>query len=952
MNYKNLFLRQSYFDSYDTYQLSLKESSRRPALWDYIILTASNEDQAEAYRYQIEYRLKNGMLPADTHYAVLPDFEGKRVGSGGATFGVLRYVREREQSFEKLRILVIHSGGDSKRVPQYSACGKLFSPVPRELPDGRRSTLFDEFMITMSGVPSRIESGMLVLSGDVLLLFNPLQIDFFGNGAAALSIKEDVETGKNHGVFLRDADGNVGKFLHKQSVENLRSNGAVDQANKVNIDTGAVIFGSRMLEELYALVKDDIGFRKYVNETVRLSFYADMVYPLAARSTLEEFYSESPEGELNDELMAARKVLWDILHKYKMKLICLSPSSFLHFGTSNELLNLVTTDIDDYKFLDWQGKVSSNRKGGDFACYNSFIADNVSIGKNSYIENSDINENVVIGERCIISGCALKDIEIPSDTIVHTLKLKNGRFVTRMFGLHDNPKNNQWLGKTLKKSLWDMELFGEFDTPQDAAKATVSGVIGCHSLKSSFNLADASQILMWEDELHDKIAVERFVDDIDELKSVDKMDARVLNSRVVKLLLECAEKSDFSRKIRIYYYLAKLLNNEEYMHSCFDTICSSIMETAMEKTGYNSKLSIKKDSVITRLPVRVNWGGGWSDTPPYCIEHGGMVLNAAVTLNGELPIVVTVKKLREKKIVLCSTDNGSYAEFTDISALQNCHDPHDAFALHKAALIACGVIPYKENVSVSEICEHLGGGLSLNTEVLNIPKGSGLGTSSILAGACVKGLFEFFGIQLQENDLYNRVLCMEQIMSTGGGWQDQVGGLAPGIKMVLAPSGMSQRVSCEAVEMSEEAFAALQNRFCLIYTGQRRLARNLLREVVGKYIGANEAALDVLTKIQQIAVSMRSELEQGNISGFCRLLNEHWEQSKRLDSGCTNTCIDQIFQSIDDLIDGKMICGAGGGGFLQVVLKENVSKQQLRDRLFEVFEDSGVAVYDCEFYRG
>ena len=36
----------------------------------------------------------------------------------------------------------------------------LFSPVPRELPNGYASTLFDEFMIAMSGVPSRIKDGM------------------------------------------------------------------------------------------------------------------------------------------------------------------------------------------------------------------------------------------------------------------------------------------------------------------------------------------------------------------------------------------------------------------------------------------------------------------------------------------------------------------------------------------------------------------------------------------------------------------------------------------------------------------------------------------------------------------------------------------------------------------------------------------------------------------------
>lgn len=64
--------------------------------WDYIILTASNEAQAEVYQSQIEYRLQNRRLPADTHYAVLPDPEGKRVGSGGATFNVMRYIHSRK----------------------------------------------------------------------------------------------------------------------------------------------------------------------------------------------------------------------------------------------------------------------------------------------------------------------------------------------------------------------------------------------------------------------------------------------------------------------------------------------------------------------------------------------------------------------------------------------------------------------------------------------------------------------------------------------------------------------------------------------------------------------------------------------------------------------------------------------------------------------------------------
>ena len=133
-------------------------------------------------------------------------------------------------------------------------CGKLFSPVPREHADGRGSKMFDEFMNGIAGVPDRFKESMLVLSGDVLLLFNPLQVDFSFRGAAAISIKEDVETGKDHGVFLGDGDGYVANFLHKQSEERLRALGAVNEHGAVDLDTGAIMLDCDLLESLFSLI--------------------------------------------------------------------------------------------------------------------------------------------------------------------------------------------------------------------------------------------------------------------------------------------------------------------------------------------------------------------------------------------------------------------------------------------------------------------------------------------------------------------------------------------------------------------------------------------------------------------------------------------------------------------------------------------------------------------------
>ena len=109
-NLYSLFLAQAYKDCWDDYNRSLK--IKNFPKWDYVILTASNERQAEGFRKQLE--LRKSLLPKETVFAVISDRGGKRVGSGGATLEVLRYLHDQGVYFEGHRILVIHSGGDSK----------------------------------------------------------------------------------------------------------------------------------------------------------------------------------------------------------------------------------------------------------------------------------------------------------------------------------------------------------------------------------------------------------------------------------------------------------------------------------------------------------------------------------------------------------------------------------------------------------------------------------------------------------------------------------------------------------------------------------------------------------------------------------------------------------------------------------------------------------------------
>ena len=1020
---KNLFLSQSYEDAWQDYRASLNKKNF--VRWDYVILTASNEAQAEAYRAQLVFRQENGWLPKQTRFLVLPDPDGKRVGSGGATLNVLREIWQLEHSFDGLRLLVIHSGGDSKRVPQYSACGKLFSPVPRELPDGRASTLFDEFMIGMAGVPSRMQEGMLVLSGDVLLLFNPLQIDGQLDGAAAISMKEHVSIGKNHGVFLNNGRDEVLKFLHKQSEETLTSMGAVNAQGNVDLDTGAILMGVKLVNALFSLISsesdagrsvDDGKFAEFVNETSRISFYGDFLYPLAQDATLESYLLEEAEGAINDELLSCRRKIWEVLAPFSLKLFSLSPAQFIHFGTTRELLGLVTEELDDYAGLGWSRHVSSvadisNDPDASFAAHNAYIGRRTGIGKGAYIENSFILDQTQVGEGAIVSGLKLRGYQVPAHTVMHGLPIcVNGKdaVVIRVYDVTDNPKDRlsgggSFLGTTmeaflqkndLKASdlwkdeedyLWFARWYPVCDDLQQAlemttvllhmAQGTASEAERNRwleaprtSLYESFNHARQQAMFDWERDLENRIISRRFEQALEngrsEADALRTFGIRGITEGIYRELMNDAAEASFSIRIRIYHALATYMKEEEVIFGdaggedleqmCYKLIREEISRgMGLEDLHINhaGKRKIAEQEVNVKLPVRVNWGGGWTDTPPQCNELGGVVLNAAITLGGRYPVQVCVRKLDELQVEFESQDIGVYGTITELAELQNCNNPYDPFALHKAALLVCGVIPMNRDcdTSLKEVLQELGGGIYLSTQVVGIPKGSGLGTSSILSAACVKGIYRFMGQDISDARVSDTVLTMEQLMSTGGGWQDQVGGLVPGVKFITSRPGMQQKLDIEPLKLSEETKCELQERFALIYTGQRRLARNLLRDVVGGYIAGRADSLEALHEMRKLAALMRFQLEQGDVDAFAELLNEHWKRSLQLDGGTSNTCIDQIFLSCEDLIDAHFICGAGGGGFLQVILKRGITKETLRKRLHSVFQDSGVDVWESEF---
>ena len=967
---KSLLLQQQYLDTWENYILA-KESKIHPT-WDYVAITASNDFQAKGYEHQIQQRIE--FLPKRTKFITVPDEGNQRVGSGGATLSVLRKIKQLEGTFSGLRILVIHSGGDSKRIPQYSALGKLFSPVPRVLPDGRSSTLFDEIIISMSSVATRIQEGMVLLSGDVLLLFNPLKIDFSLSDVGCLTFKIQPEIGKNHGVFISGKNGYVIKCLQKRSVEVLKAAGAVDENGFVDIDTGAIIFSCKYMDVLYSLIDTDEKYLNIVNSKVRLSLYIEFLFPLGLQSTLELFLKEKPEGEMCDELIEVRKKIWDLIkeNNFKLKQIKLSPSAMIHFGSIQEIMTLMNTGMDDYRDIGWNNIINSS--SDKISSYNSILTPGCRVGENSYVELSYVHRKAKVGKNSLLSFVEVNDVTIPEDVVLHGLKQNNGKIVCRIFGIHDNPKENKLFGKNINElpfgldgNLWEAKLYPECDTMKEAIDNALNiyntsmnfvtpGYVDewkkytKKSLSSGFNDADPESLIEWWNKMTDLVKcgkVERLIYEKKNVENVKGLfDTNKLNNDQQSWLKAKLDRSDFSEKIRLLYYMGVAIGDDNLINQSFSEVKNSIIEQNLRDKKYDTSLRIIKNKHKVSLPLRVNFAGGWTDTPPYCIENGGKILNCPILLDGSRPVEVCIEKIKEKKIILESKDLDEKCEYTNIEDIQDVDDPFEPFSLQKAALLICGIIP-RNGGNLDEILERLGSGFVIHSEIVDTPKGSGLGNTSILAAACTKAILEFFGIKFTENDLFNDVLAIEQIMGTGGGWQDQVGGVSKGINLVTSEKGIKQNIVKRRLNISDNTMKQLKERFCLIYTGERRLQRNLLKDVVKRYIGNVGDNIRALDKIKGLADEMAYALESDNINLFASLLNCHLQYSKMIDSGATNGLIEKIFEIIDDMIDGKMVCGAGGGGFLQVILKKNVTKEMLHNKLRGIFPDSEIDVWEC-----
>ena len=216
------------------------------------------------------------------------------------------------------------------------------------------------------------------------------------------------------------------------------------------------------------------------------------------------------------------------------------------------------------------------------------------------------------------------------------------------------------------------------------------------------------------------------------------------------------------------------------------TVLSAQAEVQVDLSSVVRRPELGRE-VRVRCPARLDLSGGWTDTPPICYELGGKVVDLAITLDGDKPIGCKVRRVEEPHVEIL-LDDGELIFVKTRSDLDNHCSPTAKGALVKCCLLAAGVLELDSGDTVAaQLVSRVGAGLRLELWSA-LPQGSGLGTSSILAGAVVAACWAAVGCSWSRRSVVHAVLVVEQLLTTGGGWQDQVGGLYPGVQLGTSPA--------------------------------------------------------------------------------------------------------------------------------------------------------------------
>ncbi len=916
--------------------------------WDAVIITASSERQAELYRNEIQRRRLSGILPNDTQFLVVPDPADRRVGSGGATINALGVIAKDLAWWRMHRVLLVHSGGDSRRLPQYSPIGKLFGVLPSRTQPKGTTTVFDETMSLSATWADHVPNGLLVASGDVILRFDPSHVQWDRPGVTGVAMRLDLETGSHHGVYVVGDDEQVYTFLQKPTAMEVRSAGGLLDGERAAVDIGLLRFDA----ELTVAMTELAG----ITNPPQIDLYDQITRGLTGQW--------KPEIDSGIFLRELAQVLRPSDRPVAFHCAVVD-GEFIHAGTTRSFRSLAA---------------------GSGGILDSVVRGECKIGHEAVVLECDLRGPVLASRGAILHGLAGLEgpVEVPEDTVVHQLPVdgpdRTG-WVIRAYGVEDDPKqtlkSSTWFNRPIHESLrrlgmhaeevwtsdeeptlWNAALF-PITTPDEAwmcARWMMGYASGYDlsrwhaarrlSLAESARYADGKALAearsfrlqgIWHDtavELAEAGADLRPL--LANLPGLAPAAEAARTLRVRADLLRKRNPEDLTFAASHLVQAARLFQRagfEQEASSCESEAFACIQDAVCQGTAGEASPEPEPwlfDSVQVSAPPRIDLGGGWSDTPPFCFDWGGTVLNCSLEIEGTYPIETEVRRIKEPVLRCFADTNGAVAEYRTSRELTEPCGPGSEFSIPRAALQLYG-LPVN-GLSLEETLAGLGGGLEIRSQV-RLPIGSGLGTSSILAATVISALTVISGRALDDHALSMAVMRLEQRMTTGGGWQDQAGGIFPGAKLLTTGPGLHQRIRVQPVPWTEEKRVDFCRHLVLYNTGIQRMAKDLLRQVVLRYLARETATIQVLHSIKTLAVEMSYAMVEGDWKYLGSLLNRHWQLNQLLDPNTANAPINALLDRARPFIHGAKLAGAGGGGFLILLARDPDAAEALRSTL-------------------
>lgn len=283
-------------------------------------------------------------------------------------------------------------------------------------------------------------------------------------------------------------------------------------------------------------------------------------------------------------------------------------------------------------------------------------------------------------------------------------------------------------------------------------------------------------------------------------------------------------------------------------------------------------------SVVVRAPTRLDFGGGWTDVPPYATEEGGRVCNIAIDRYAEVRLEAT------------PSSQGSDLTISADSTLA------------KAAARRAGVKGVRSTIRS------------------DFPTGAGLGGSSAVGIAMAAALRTWKGLPISDREALVQESREVEVQDVGiaGGWQDHFAAAYGGALDITF--GTTNRA--RPLPLSDGVRAEIEQRCLVFYTGQSRISGDTITAVLDAYAAREPRVLDALDGMKRLAGEMSGALEAGDIDALGCLLAAHWRFQRSLHPSIPTPRIDDVLAAAAGAgaLGGKAL-GASGGGCVVVVAR-------------------------------